>query len=124
MSKFKKILLYIGIPLIFIFSIVAVSYLTKNTAQTKYYEIDIVSATKDCIFFTEVKYRKNSTHGEPLDFIDQKKQKQMSYAAESFMQFLSKKLKKNLQDLPSPVLAVASVSGEDFRLEKWFVLEQ
>lgn len=92
--------------------------------KTKYYEIDIVSATKDCIFFTEVKYRKNSTHGEPLDFIDQKKQKQMSYAAESFMQFLSKKLKKNLQDLPSPVLAVASVSGEDFRLEKWFVLEQ
>jgi len=92
--------------------------------KTKYYEIDIISATKDHIFFTEVKYRKNSTHGEPLDFIDQKKQKQMSYAAESFMQFLSKKIKKNLQDLPSPVLAVASVSGEDFRLEKWFVLEQ
>lgn len=91
--------------------------------KTKYYEIDIISATKDHIFFTEVKYRKNSTHGEPLDFIDQKKQKQMSYAAESFMQFLTKKLNKSLQDLPSPVLAVASVSGEDYHLDKWFTVK-
>ncbi len=91
--------------------------------KTKYYEIDIISATKDHVFFTEVKYRKNSTHGEPLDFIDQKKQKQMSFAAQAFMQYLSKKLNRSLQDLPSPILAVASVSGKNFHLEKWFALE-
>ena len=38
-KNLKNVLLYIGIPLIFIATIFSVSYLTKNTAQTKYYEI-------------------------------------------------------------------------------------
>ena len=32
-------LLFIGIPIVFIFAIMSVSYLSKNTAETKYYEI-------------------------------------------------------------------------------------
>lgn len=91
--------------------------------KTKFYEIDIVSATSDHIYFTEVKYRKTNTHGDPLDFIDQKKQKQITFAANSFMQFLSKKLNRDIDDLPSPILAVASVSGEDFQLDKWLELD-
>ena len=32
-------LLFIGIPIVFIIAIMSVSYLSKNTAETKYYEI-------------------------------------------------------------------------------------
>ena len=87
--------------------------------KTKFYEIDIISATKDHIYFTEVKYRKNRTHGTPLEFIDKKKQKQITFAAESFMKFLSHKLNRPLDDLPSPTLAAAAVEGPDFTLVKW-----
>lgn len=90
--------------------------------RTKFYEIDIISATKDHIYFTEVKYRKNDSHGSPLEFIDTKKRKQITFAAEAFMEYLSKKLNRSLDDLPSPILAVASVSGTDFSLDKWLQL--
>lgn len=87
--------------------------------KTKFYEIDIVSATKDHIYFTEVKYRKNNTHGDPLEFIDKAKQQQITFAANAFMKALSQKLKRNLDNLPSPILAGASVSGPSFNLDKW-----
>ena len=90
--------------------------------KTKYYEIDIVSATKEHIYFTEVKYRKNSDHGDPLEFIDAKKQQQIAFAANAFMKHLSQKIGRSLDDLPSPILAAASVSGEDFKLDKWLEL--
>ena len=90
--------------------------------KTKLYEIDIISATKDHIYFTEVKYRKDDSHGSPLEFIDVKKQKQITFAAEAFMKYLSEKLNRNLEDLPSPILAAASVSGPDFSLDKWLEL--
>lgn len=90
--------------------------------KTKFYEIDIVSATKDHIYFTEVKYRKNNSHGDPLEFIDRNKQQQITFAANSFMQYLSKKLNREIEDLPSPILAAASVSGPDFKLDKWLEL--
>ena len=38
-KNFKNVLLYIGIPIVFIITMLSVSYLTKNTAETKYYEI-------------------------------------------------------------------------------------
>lgn len=90
--------------------------------KTKFYEIDIASATKDHIYFTEVKYRKNNSHGDPLEFIDRNKQQQITFAANSFMQYLSKKLNREIEDLPTPILAAASVSGPDFKLDKWLEL--
>ena len=91
--------------------------------KTKYYEIDIVSATKDTIYFTEVKYRKNAAHGDPLECIDQKKQKQMAFAAECFTQNLAQKLGRNIDTLPKRKLAAASVSGAKYQLEKWFGID-
>ncbi len=38
-KNLKNVLLYIGIPIVFIITMMSVSYLTKNTAETKYYEI-------------------------------------------------------------------------------------
>lgn len=90
--------------------------------KTKFYEIDIVSATTDHIYFTEVKYRKTDSYGAPLDFIDAKKKQKITFASNAFMQFLSKKLNRDLDDMPSPILAVASVSGPDFKLDKWLEL--
>ena len=84
--------------------------------KTKFYEIDIVSVKEDNIYFTEVKYRKSQTRGTSLEMIDKKKLAKMSFAAESYL-----KLHRELNNF-SPVLAAASVSGPDFRLDSWFPL--
>ena len=44
-KNLKNVLLYIGIPIVFIMAILSVSYLSKNTVETKYYEI--VNMVKD-----------------------------------------------------------------------------
>jgi len=90
--------------------------------KTKYYEIDIVSATKDHVYFTEVKYRKTAVHGSGIEAIDQKKLTKMTLAAELFMRDLAKKLKRTSEEMPSPILAAAEVSGDDFSLDQWIEL--
>ncbi|MBQ8992272.1 ribonuclease HII [Candidatus Saccharibacteria bacterium] len=87
--------------------------------KTRFYEIDLISATSDRIYFTEVKYRKDPFRGTPLEAIDRKKRIQMSYAAESFLKYLSKRLGRAPDSLPAPVLAVASVSGPNFDFDDW-----
>ena len=44
-KNLKNVLLFIGIPIVFIMAILSVSYLSKNTIETKYYEI--VDMVKD-----------------------------------------------------------------------------
>lgn len=90
--------------------------------KTKYYEIDIISATKEHIYFTEVKYRSSPNHGSPLEAIDKNKQDQMRFAAECFMDFLSSRLGRSQENLPSPILAAAAVSGTNYHLDKWLEL--
>ena len=87
--------------------------ITRNH-RTKFYEIDIISADDQNIYFTEVKYRKTGSHGTALESITKKKQAQMRFAAESFLKFSKTKLE--------PKLAVAAVSGADFHLDDWFIL--
>lgn len=38
-KNLKNVLLFIGIPIVFIISVMSVNYLSKSTAETKYYEI-------------------------------------------------------------------------------------
>lgn len=85
--------------------------------KTKRYEIDIISVEANKIYFTEVKYRKNSSHGDPLEMVNTTKLQQMRFAAQSFLQsrgsdFISF----------SPVLAVAAVSGPNFTIGNIFEL--
>lgn len=95
--------------------------------KTKTYEIDLISIKTDKIYFTEVKYRKNSRHSSALDQITSAKQRQMHYAAEKFISdrfqlvtpHISPLTPQNLQ----PLLAVASVSEPNYTIEDWFVLE-
>lgn len=100
--------------------------------KTKTYEIDLISIKNDQIYFTEVKYRKNSDHGSSLDQITPAKLKQMHYAAEKFMSSQTTLLNAHLDpdsnqqatppDNFQPILAVAAVSGDDYEIEDWLVL--
>ena len=71
----------------------------------------------DSLFFTEVKYRKTAKYGEPIEFINKRKQDQMRFAADSFLvihpEFKNHKV----------YLAAAGVSGEDFQIEDWLTIE-
>ena len=102
---------------------VVAEYLSNNdhaiiarNHKTKFYEIDIVSIKDDKLYFTEVKYRKSQSRGTSLEQITTAKLKQMRFAAENFIKF-----RKDLKDF-SPILAAASVSGEDFTFDDWFPL--
>lgn len=87
--------------------------------KTYFYEIDLISIKDDKIYFTEVKYRKDSIRGGGLAAIDRKKQNQMLYAAECFLKFHGREF-ENL----NPLLAVANVVGEDFEVKDWFYLSE
>lgn len=82
--------------------------------RTKFCEIDIISRKAGRVYFTEVKYRKNSRYGDGLEVITVKKQAQMKFAAELYIS------RYNLQD--DVQLAVASVAGDDFLVQDWFTI--
>jgi uncharacterized protein (TIGR00252 family) len=50
--------------------------------RTRWCEIDVIVQNANCIYFIEVKHRKNSNYGAGLDAINTKKLEQMSFAAE------------------------------------------
>lgn len=54
--------------------------------RTRYCEIDIVAQKDKRLYFIEVKTRKNAHFGSGLDYITKKKQQQMGFAAEMWVQ--------------------------------------
>lgn len=50
--------------------------------RTPYCEIDIIARKGEVVYFFEVKYRRNKMHGTGLEYITNKKLKQMIYSAE------------------------------------------
>lgn len=85
--------------------------------KTKLFEVDIISKKNRVLYFTEVKYRRDSDFGAGLDFIDQKKQQKMRLSVKGFME-----ANPEYADF-TPTLAVAAV-GKDFKLEEWFELDE
>ena len=85
--------------------------------KTKLFEVDIISRKNEMLYFTEVKYRRDSDFGAGLDFIDQKKQQKMRLSVKGFME-----ANPEYADF-TPTLAVAAV-GKDFKLEEWFELDE
>jgi ribonuclease HII len=85
--------------------------------KTKYCEIDIISQRGDTIYFTEVKYRHQSSQGGGLEAITSKKLRQMKFAAECF----SASYKLDNIDLQ---LAVASVTSPNQLVEAWFAIDR
>lgn len=49
-------------------------------------EIDIVSTFEDVVYFTEVKFRSDSSQGSGLEYVTPKKLKQMEFAASVWVQ--------------------------------------
>lgn len=82
--------------------------------RTRYCEIDIISAHKGTLYFTEVKYRKNDIAGGGLAAITPKKHQQMTFAAEFFA--ARRAGSSNLR------LAVAEVSGAPMMLSAYLEL--
>ncbi len=102
---------------------VAVEYLQKaghlvleRNWKTRFCEIDIVSVYEGVVYFTEVKYRKDSRHGDGLAAITPAKLRQMRFAAE----YYALKNKLNKTDM---FLAAAAVSGSEHHVDKWLVLK-
>lgn len=86
--------------------------------KTKSCEIDLVSIKNHQIYFTEVKYSQNlATEGTPLARITTTKQQQMHFATQVFLK--SHPAYADLQ----PLLAVASVVGQDYQVTDWFVIQ-
>lgn len=83
--------------------------------KTRWCEIDIVSMHERKMYFTEVKYRRDFKHGSGLEAVGVEKLRRMKFAAESYMKFRGGELE--------PLLAVASVSGIDFRVEDFLILQ-
>jgi uncharacterized protein (TIGR00252 family) len=53
--------------------------------RTRWCEIDVVSKTKYCVYFTEVKYRSSTAWGDGFSYITPKKLSQMKFAAEMWL---------------------------------------
>lgn len=54
--------------------------------KTRVCEIDIIAKKHGTVYFVEVKYRGSKYQGNGLDYITPKKLKQMSFAAENWVQ--------------------------------------
>lgn len=59
--------------------------LERNYRNGKNSEIDIISRDKETIVFVEVKYRKTSNSGYPLESVNLSKQKRISEAARRYI---------------------------------------
>ena len=101
----------------------AVEYLVVNghtilerNWKTKFCEIDIVSVKEKTVYFTEVKYRKDTARGTGLDVITKKKQQQMKFAAEFYMS------KNKLSSVDMRLVAVA-ITGAPPIIESYLEIE-
>ena len=75
-------------------------------------EIDIIAKNGKYLVFVEVKYRKNSSHGSPLEAVNFTKQKKISQTAGYYL--MTKHKKENV----SVRFDVVSVLGEEVTLIK------
>ena len=84
--------------------------------KTKWCEIDIISMKDRKVYFTEVKYRKNTQHGGGIAAITPRKLKQMAFAAEYYTVAL---------DIigVEMCLVVTTVAGPDFTIENFLEIE-
>ncbi len=57
----------------------------ERNYRTRMCEIDIVAKRRDVIYFIEVKYRLNAQQGAGLDYITDKKLRQMRFGAEVWL---------------------------------------
>lgn len=59
--------------------------LVARNFRTRQCEIDIVACKDGCMYFIEVKYRAQAAQGTGLEYITAAKQRQMRFAAETWL---------------------------------------
>lgn len=84
--------------------------------RNKYCEIDIVTRKKDTIYFVEVKYRKNDAQGGGLEAIGPTKLRQMSFAAENW-------INQHPDSDFDYILMAASVSGKPPKIDDLIIID-
>lgn len=52
----------------------------------KYWEVDIIAKDDDILVFVEVKSRSKDNYGQPEDFVDLKKQRNLIQAADAYLE--------------------------------------
>ena len=77
--------------------------------RTRTCEIDIVARLEGTVYFVEVKYRKSDKNGMSLEYVDQRKIKQMKFAASQWCYQNQWKGQR--------CLSVAGVSGDNLDVE-------
>ena len=60
-------------------------HIIEQNWRSRWCEIDVVSTHKNCVYFTEVKFRSSSSWGSGLEYVTDKKLRQMNFAAEFWM---------------------------------------
>lgn len=86
----------------------------EQNFRTAYCEVDIISLAGRKLCFTEVKYRKDASHGGGLAAVDVHKLRRMDRGAMTFLTMHPEYAEFD------PMLAVATVAGPDFVVETWF----
>ena len=61
-------------------------FVARNV-RTRYGELDGIFRDGNTYVFVEVKFRKDSSHGDPLEYIDYKKRRRISRASTSYLKF-------------------------------------
>lgn len=74
----------------------AVSYICKQGYSVlhrnwryKYWEVDIVAMDAETLVFIEVKSRTNTSFGEPAEFVDWKKKRNLVKIAEAYLKIMN-----------------------------------
>lgn len=86
-------------------------HIIERNWKTKWCEIDIIAQRNGHVHFVEVKYRKNHNQGTGLSYITPKKQRQMKFAAELWLQ--------SKPECSSTVLSAMSLSGTPIIVEEF-----
>lgn len=74
-------------------------------------EIDLIAFYENQLIFVEVKTRKSVEHGEPEDFVDWKKEKQMEFASSVYID------KKNHQgEIRFDIVAIVFENKEVYKI--------
>jgi ribonuclease HII len=81
--------------------------------KTKVCEIDIISRLEEEIYFTEVKYRKSDDSGSGLEVIDERKERQMRFAAKVYLEF------NEQHERFQPIISAISLTGNPPKIETY-----
>jgi len=74
-------------------------------------EIDLIAFYDDKIIFVEVKTRRSVAHGEPEDFVDWKKEKQLEFASAVYIE-----KKKHQGEVRFDIVAIVFESKELYKI--------